>query len=77
MAKNRREQSSNRRAWMPIAAGLALLGMLGSGGLRVDIWAHLCGLLIGAVLGIAVGYVRRVHRGVASSGFSEVLQWAS
>ncbi len=57
MVKNRRERSSNRRAWMPIAAGLALLGMLGSGGLRVDIWAHLCGLLVGAVLGIGVGYL--------------------
>jgi membrane associated rhomboid family serine protease len=57
MVKHRREHSSRRRAWLPIAAGLALLGMLGSGGVRVDIWAHLCGLLVGAVLGIATGYV--------------------
>jgi rhomboid protease GluP len=57
MVKHRRERSSGRRAWLPIAAGLALLGMLGSGGVRVDIWAHLCGLLVGAFLGIAVGYL--------------------
>lgn len=50
-----RNPSSTRRAWLPIAAALALLGMLGTGGLRVDIWAHLCGLLVGAVLGIVVG----------------------
>jgi membrane associated rhomboid family serine protease len=55
MATHRRKPSSRRRAWLPIAAALALLGMLGSGGARVDIWAHLCGLSVGAVLGIAVG----------------------
>jgi membrane associated rhomboid family serine protease len=57
MVEHRRELSRKRRAWLPIAAALALLGMLGSGGARVDIWAHLCGLLIGVVLGIGAGYV--------------------
>lgn len=57
MAERRREPSRRRRAWLPIAAALALLGMLGSGGARVDIWAHLFGLLFGAMLGIAFGYV--------------------
>jgi membrane associated rhomboid family serine protease len=56
-AERRREPSRRRRAWLPVAAALALLGMLGSGGARVDIWAHLFGLLFGAVLGIAFGYV--------------------
>jgi len=56
VAKQRREPSSRRRAWLPIAAALALLGMLGTEGARVDIWAHLFGLLVGAVLGVAVGY---------------------
>jgi len=46
--------SSKRRAWLPIAAALALLGMLGTGGERVDIWAHFLGLLVGGVLGILI-----------------------
>jgi membrane associated rhomboid family serine protease len=41
-----------RRAWLPAAAALALLGLLGTGGERVDVWAHLCGFLAGAVLGV-------------------------
>jgi len=56
VAKHRREPSTRRRAWLPIAAALALLGMLGSGGVRVDIWAHLFGLVVGAVLGVFIGY---------------------
>lgn len=48
---------SRRRTWLPIAAALALLGMLGTGGVRVDIWAHLLGLLVGGVLGVLVSIV--------------------
>jgi membrane associated rhomboid family serine protease len=48
---------SQRRAWLPIAAALALLGMLGTGGGRVDIWAHLFGLLAGGTLGILTALV--------------------
>ena len=54
MTRRRRSALSRWRAWLPVAAALALLGMLGSGGQRVDIWAHLFGLLIGTVLGIVV-----------------------
>jgi membrane associated rhomboid family serine protease len=50
----RTNASSRRRAWLPIAAALALLGMLGTGGARVDIWAHFFGLLVGGVLAIVV-----------------------
>ena len=59
MAKHRRSASSRRRAWLSIAAVLALLGMLGTGtgGGRVDVWAHLCGLVVGTVLGIAAAYM--------------------
>ena len=63
VAKQRREPSSRRRAWLPIAAALAILGMLGTEGARVDIWAHLFGLLVGAVLGVAVGYAAPRPRG--------------
>lgn len=48
---------SRRRAWLPIAAALALLGMLGTGGGRVDVWAHLFGLLVGGILGILTALV--------------------
>ena len=69
MAKRRRSASGRRRAWLPIAAALALLGMLGTGGARVDVWAHLCGLLVGAILGIAAAYI--TPRPPASA-----IQWA-
>jgi len=57
MTQRRRKAFSRWRAWLPIAAALALLGLLGSGGQRVDIWAHLFGLLVGAVLGILIAWI--------------------
>lgn len=61
--------SSKRRAWLPIAAALALLAMLGTGGERVDIWAHLFGLLVGGVLGILIALTTPRPAGLA-------IQWA-
>ena len=51
---NKFRQSGERyKAWLPIAGGIALLGILGSGEGRVDIMAHLfgfcCGIFIQAV----------------------------
>lgn len=60
---------SRRRAWLPIAAALALLGMLGSGAGRVDVWAHLFGLLVGIVLGILIALAAPRAPGLA-------IQWA-
>ena len=57
MLRRRRNGAHKRRAWMPIAAALALLAMLGSGGERVDVWAHLCGLLLGGATGIVIGLI--------------------
>ena len=57
LTRRRRNALSRWRAWLPVAAALALLGMLGSSGQRVDIWAHLFGLLVGAVLGLLIGLV--------------------
>jgi len=54
MFRRRQRTFSRWRAWLPVAAAVALLGMLGSGGQRVDIWAHLFGLLAGALLGVIV-----------------------
>lgn len=39
------------RSWVPIAAGFALIAMIGTGE-RSDIWAHLFGFLTGGFLGI-------------------------
>ena len=52
-----------RRAWVPVAAALALLGMLGTEGQRVDVWAHLFGLVFGGVLGILIAFVAPRLRG--------------
>lgn len=57
MIRRRRSALNRWRVWLPVAASLALLGMLGSGGERVDIWAHFFGLLVGAVLGTLIAWV--------------------
>ena len=41
------------RAWLPIAGGLAFLAILGTGGRRVDLMAHLLGFVAGIALGLA------------------------
>jgi membrane associated rhomboid family serine protease len=53
----RRRATPRRRAWLPVAAALALLAMLGTGGQRVDVLAHLFGFLLGGVLGILFAFV--------------------
>jgi len=55
--RRRRKAVGSSRAWVPIAAALALLAILGTGGQRVDVWAHLFGLLFGGVLGILIAFV--------------------
>ncbi|MGH7786824.1 MAG: hypothetical protein ACRERC_08150, partial [Candidatus Binatia bacterium] len=45
------------RAWAPAAAGLALLGFLGTSP-RADVLAHLFGFGVGAVLGAALLLIR-------------------
>ena len=57
MVRRRRESGEQRRAWIGLAAALALLGMLGSGGARVDVLAHVLGFLIGAVMGVIIAPV--------------------
>lgn len=46
--------SPRRGAWVAFAAGLAIVAMLGSGGPRVDVSAHLFGMLVGGVAGLIV-----------------------
>ncbi|MFQ5657245.1 MAG: rhomboid family intramembrane serine protease [Candidatus Methylomirabilales bacterium] len=55
VARRRGRGAPWRRAWVPVAAGLALLAMLGTGP-RVDLLAHLFGLLVGGLLGVVVAF---------------------
>jgi membrane associated rhomboid family serine protease len=61
MVRHRWRAVRRRGAWVPIAAALALLAMLGTGGARVDVWAHLLGFLLGGGLGILIAFVA-LHR---------------
>jgi membrane associated rhomboid family serine protease len=49
-SKKFRLRGHRMRAWLPLAGGVALLGMLSSGE-RVDLTAHLFGFLAGMILG--------------------------
>jgi rhomboid protease GluP len=57
LARRGRKKASRRRAWVPVAAALALLAMLGTGGERVDVLAHLFGFLFGGVLGFLFAFL--------------------
>lgn len=45
-----------RRVALPVAGALGILAMLGTAGDRVDVWAHLFGLLAGLPIGIATAW---------------------
>lgn len=52
LIRRRHGVGQRRRAWwLPFAAALALLAMLGTTGEGVDVWAHLLGLVSGILLG--------------------------
>lgn len=55
------QQHQRRKAMLPVAAGAALLAMLGAGGENSDYTAHVCGLLCGLVLGICEAWRLRRH----------------
>jgi membrane associated rhomboid family serine protease len=48
------------KAWLPLAGGLALLGILGTSGVRTDVMAHLFGLVAGLLIGTP--YILFIHR---------------
>ena len=54
--RKRRAPDGRMTAWIPLAAGLALLGFLGSA-VHTDIMAHLLGFVSGVGLGAAYFYV--------------------
>ena len=51
LAQRLRRGGRRLRVWVPIAAGLALIAMLGTGE-RTDVWAHLFGFVAGCLLGV-------------------------
>jgi rhomboid protease GluP len=69
LVRRGRRKVSRRRAWVPVAAALALLAMLGVGGERVDVLAHLFGFLFGGVLGLLFAFVAPARPG-------RLVQWA-
>ncbi len=64
----RREPRRSRGGWIPIAAALGLLAMLGTGTGRTDLLAHLFGFFCGALLGVPVGLFFPTMPG-------QVMQW--
>jgi rhomboid protease GluP len=82
VVRRRRKGLRGRYAWVPVAAGLALVGMLGTAGERTDLWAHLFGFLIGAGLGLAAAFtwprppVPRIQWALGASALAlVVLSW--
>ena len=69
VVRRHRAAVARRRTWIPIAAALALLAMLGTGGPRVDVLAHLFGFLVGSFLGILYAFAAPRPPG-------PVVQWA-
>lgn len=61
LRQNWRERGGSWRLrfWVPVAAGLMLLVLLGVGGERTDILAHVFGFLAGVCLGIIVFALKR------------------
>ncbi|MBI2390130.1 MAG: rhomboid family intramembrane serine protease [Deltaproteobacteria bacterium] len=51
----------------PVVGGVALLGMLGSSA-HSDLWAHLLGLVVGALLGVAVLAPKRARTPLGRAG---------
>ena len=68
LIRRRRESTRRRGAWIPIAAALGLLAMLGTGTGRTDLLAHLFGFFCGALLGVPVGLFFPTMPG-------QVMQW--
>lgn len=49
-----------RAMFVPLAAGLTVLGLYGAGGMQIDVGAHLTGFVAGLALGFAAGSPRRL-----------------
>jgi membrane associated rhomboid family serine protease len=63
------DPDSRRRAWIPLGAGVALLGFLGSSR-RADFAGHLCGFAAGLLLGFAAARLPRLRSGMAQGALA-------
>jgi len=61
-----------RRTFAPVAAGLALLAFMGTGGERTDLGAHVFGFLAGLALGASAGFWVNA-RGIPSETANRIL----
>ncbi len=57
LSRRRRRGPRRRRLLAPLGAGLGLIAMLGVGGARTDIWAHLFGFAVGVGLGLPLAWI--------------------
>jgi rhomboid protease GluP len=63
------DPESRRRAWVPLGAGLALLGFLGSSQ-HADLAGHLCGFAAGALVGLAAARLPRIRSGAVQAALA-------
>jgi membrane associated rhomboid family serine protease len=63
------DSESRRRAWIPLGAGLALLGFLGSSK-RADFAGHLCGFAAGVALGFLAARLPRLRGRAAQAALA-------
>ncbi len=66
IVRRRERNEPVHRVALPIAGALGILAMVGTAGDRVDVWAHLFGLLSGIPIGIATAWT--VHAPLRSPG---------
>jgi len=59
IVRRRERNESVRRVALPLAGALGILAMIGTAGDRVDLWAHLFGLLAGLPIGITAAWCLR------------------
>lgn len=55
--RSRRWTTNKMQRWAPLIGGVLLLSLLGTGGGRTDVPAHLFGFLCGALSGTAMGFL--------------------
>jgi len=53
-----RAGAGSLRSWIPLLGGIAMLGLLGAGGARTDVTAHLLGFAVGVLAGGTLGALR-------------------
>ncbi|MCD6585681.1 MAG: rhomboid family intramembrane serine protease [Desulfobacteraceae bacterium] len=79
--KKKRTPKRLKSAWVPIACGLALLGLLGSGGPETDIMAHLFGFFCGILMGSLYALFIKKPPGnffqcLSAAGMVVIVYWA-